>query len=68
MQLLCLLAAVALDRFLATFRRFRGWIPWMERAAGGQLVLLGLLLVTGSFTVLSGWLIQFTPEFILRRI
>ena len=63
-----LLAAVALDRFLATFRRFRGWIPWMERAAGGLLALLGLLLVTGSFTVLSGWLIQFTPEFILRRI
>ena len=27
-----LLAALALDRFLATFRRFRGWIPWMERA------------------------------------
>ena len=63
-----LIAALALDRFLATFRRFRGWIPWMERAAGGLLVLLGLLLVTGSFTVLSGWLIQFTPEFILRRI
>lgn len=63
-----LLAAVALDRFLATFRRFRCWIPWMERAAGGLLAILGLLLVTGSFTVLSGWLIQFTPEFILRRI
>lgn len=63
-----LLAALALDRFLATFRRFRSWIPWMERTAGGLLVAFGLLLVTGSFTLLSGWLTRFTPGFILGRI
>ena len=63
-----LLAALALDRFLDTFRRFRIWIPWMERAAGGLLVVFGLLLVTGSFTLLSGWLARFTPGFILERI
>ena len=63
-----LLAAVALDRFLSTFRRFRRWIPWIERASGGLLVALGLLLITGSFTVLTSWLIQFTPDFILERI
>lgn len=63
-----LLAALALDRFLTTFRRFRSWIPWMERAAGGLLVGFGILLVTGSFTLLSGWLTRFTPGFILERI
>jgi cytochrome c-type biogenesis protein len=63
-----LLAALALDRFLATFKRFRAWIPWMERAAGALLVLLGLLLVTGSFTLLTGWLTRFTPDWILNRI
>ena len=63
-----LLAALALDRFLATFRRFRSWIPWMERGAGVLLIALGLLLVTGSFTALSGWLTRFTPGFILERI
>jgi len=63
-----LLAALALDRFLATFRRFRSWIPWVERTAGGLLVAFGLLLVTGSFTLLSGWLTRFTPGFILGRI
>ena len=63
-----LIVALALDRFLATFRRYRAWIPWMERAAGGLLVALGLLLVTGSFTVLTGWLTRFTPGFLLDRI
>jgi cytochrome c-type biogenesis protein len=63
-----LLAALALDRFLITFRRFRSWIPWMERASGALLVVLGLLLLTGSFTVLSNWLVRFTPDFIYERI
>ena len=63
-----LLAALALDRFLGTFRRFSGWIPWMERASGALLIALGLLLVTGSFTILTGWLQRFTPGFIYERI
>jgi cytochrome c-type biogenesis protein len=63
-----LLAALALDRFLTTFRRFRGWIPWMERASGILLIVLGLLLVTGSFTLMSNWLVKFTPDFIYERI
>jgi cytochrome c-type biogenesis protein len=63
-----LLAALALNHFLATFRRFRSWIPWMERAAGLLLVLLGVMLLTGSFTLLTTWLNQFTPQFILDRI
>ena len=42
----------------------RGW----RRGAGVLLIALGLLLVTGSFTALSGWLTRFTPGFILERI
>jgi cytochrome c-type biogenesis protein len=63
-----LLAALALDRFLTTFKRFRAWIPWMERASGALLVLLGLLLLTGSFTLMSNWLARLTPSFLLERI
>jgi cytochrome c-type biogenesis protein len=63
-----LLAALALDRFLATFKRFRAWIPWMERAAGALLVLLGLMLVTGNFALLTSWLAGWTPEFLRSRI
>jgi len=63
-----LLTALALDRFLTTFRRFRAWIPWMERASGALLVVLGFLLLTGSFTVLTSWLTRLTPPFLLERI
>ncbi len=40
----------------------------VEKASGVLLVFLGLLLMTGTFTILSGWLTRFTPEFILERI
>jgi hypothetical protein len=33
-----------------------------------MLVVIGLLLVSGSFTVLSGWLTRLTPAFILDRL
>lgn len=63
-----LLAALALDWFLQVFKRFRRWMPLVERASGVLLVFLGLLLLTGKFTVLSAWLTRFTPDWILDRI
>ena len=63
-----LLASLALDRFLLTFQRFRRWIPVVERASGVLLIVLGILLLTGQFTVLAGWLNRYTPAFILERI
>lgn len=63
-----LLASLALDRFLQTFKRYRHWIPVVEKASGVLLVLLGILLMTGKFTVLSTYLTRFTPAFILERI
>ncbi len=63
-----LVAALALDWFLKAFRRFRTWIPVVEKASGALLVFLGLLLLTGTFTILSAWLTRFTPAFILERI
>jgi cytochrome c-type biogenesis protein len=63
-----LLAALALDRFLQAFQRFRRWMPLVERASGALLVVLGLLLLTGRLTVLSGWLTRLTPAWIFERI
>jgi cytochrome c-type biogenesis protein len=63
-----LLSALALDRFLQAFKGFRRWMPVVEKASGLLLVFLGLLLLTGRLTVLSGWLTQFTPDWILNRI
>lgn len=63
-----LAAAFAVDAFLAWFQRFRRYLVWVERAAGVLLVLLGLLLLTGYFTILSGWLQGLTPEFLKSRL
>lgn len=63
-----LIAALALDWFLQAFKRFRRFMPVVEKASGGLLVFLGVLLLTGSFTILSSWLASFTPSFILDRI
>jgi cytochrome c-type biogenesis protein len=63
-----LVAALALDWFLQAFKRFRRFMPLVEKASGGLLVFLGVLLLTGSFTILSSWLARFTPTFVLDRI
>jgi cytochrome c-type biogenesis protein len=63
-----LLSALALDRFLQAFKRFRGFMGVVEKASGALLVVLGVLLLTGTFTILSNYLIQFTPDFLLERI
>jgi cytochrome c-type biogenesis protein len=60
-----LVSAAALDRFLTTFQRFRRFLPVVERASGAVLIVLGLLLVSGSFTVLTAYLYRFTPDFLL---
>ena len=57
-----LLAAVALESFLAWFQRFRRFLPWVMRVSGVLLVLVGILLVSGEFTRLAGWLQSLTPE------
>ena len=63
-----LLAAVALESFLGWFQRFRRFLPWVMRVTGVMLVGVGLLLVTGEFTRLAGWLQGLTPEFLRERL
>jgi cytochrome c-type biogenesis protein len=63
-----LLSALALDAFLRVFARFRRFLPAVQIASGVLLILLGILLLTGTFSTLSSYLTRFTPEFILDRI
>ena len=63
-----LIAAVALDRFLVWFQKFRPYLVWVERIAGVLLILLGILLVTDRFTLLASWLQGLTPEFLKSRL
>ncbi|MEE9578621.1 MAG: cytochrome c biogenesis protein CcdA [Gemmatimonadota bacterium] len=63
-----LLSAVAFTWCLATFKRLRRHIVWVERASGALLVLVGLLLLSGQFTMLASWAADLTPDWILDRI
>jgi cytochrome c-type biogenesis protein len=63
-----LIAAVALESFLAWFQRFRPFLPWVMRASGAMLVIVGVLLVTGEFTRLAGWLQGLTPDFLREKL
>lgn len=63
-----LIAAAATGSFLRASQRMRGAIPVIEKASGAVLLVVGLLLVSGSFTVLSTWLTRFTPDWILNSL
>ena len=63
-----LLAALAIDRFLTAFARFRGAMVWMSRAGGVLLIVIGLLLVTNYFSWLAGYLQALTPAALRSRI
>lgn len=63
-----LVAAYAFEAFLAWFKSFRKYIRYVERVAGVLLVAFGVLLMTGMFTILSGWLQGLTPEFLKSRL
>lgn len=63
-----LLAAVMIDRFMTLFQRYRGGLVWMSRISGALLIAVGILMITGSMTVMSSWLQAWTPDFLLERL
>jgi cytochrome c-type biogenesis protein len=63
-----LLSSLALGGFLRFFKRYRPFIPTVERAAGVLLVLVGLLVLTNYYLVLNAWAISITPEWLLKRL
>ena len=63
-----LLAALMIDRFMELFQRYRGALMWISRVSGVLLIVVGVLMITGSMTVLSAWLQRWTPEFLRSRL
>ena len=63
-----LVAAWAVESFFDWFQRFRRYLPWVQRVAGVLLVIVGILLITGEFTRLAGYLNSVTPEFLRKRL
>jgi cytochrome c-type biogenesis protein len=63
-----LVAALAVERFITFFQRFRAHMVWVSRAAGVLLIAVGLLMVTNYMTILSSAMQGLTPDFLLRRL
>jgi cytochrome c-type biogenesis protein len=61
-----LLAALLMERFLGNMKRVGPWLPWVSRVSGGLLLVLGILMVTGSFTQLTAILARWTPAFLME--
>jgi cytochrome c-type biogenesis protein len=61
-------AAFALDRFVDWFKGFRRHLGTVKVVSGLLLLFIGILMVTGKFTQLAGWLADLTPGFLRERI
>jgi cytochrome c-type biogenesis protein len=61
-------ASLAIERFLETFTRLRSRLVWISRFSGALLILVGVLLVAGWFTMLAAWLQKLTPAGLVERL
>jgi cytochrome c-type biogenesis protein len=63
-----LLAALMIDRFMATLQRYRSALAWTSRISGALLIAVGILMITGGMTLMNNWLQAWTPEFLRSRL
>lgn len=63
-----LMSALAIERFLGAFQKFRKHMGTVNRISGGLLIIVGVLMLTNWFTVLAGYLDSFTPDFLRDRL
>jgi cytochrome c-type biogenesis protein len=63
-----LLSSLALGAFLKFFRRYRPFIPIVERGAGVLLIIVGVLVFTNYYLVLNAWAVSMTPDWLLKRL
>jgi cytochrome c-type biogenesis protein len=62
------LAAIAVERFIAIFQRHRAKLIWIDRIAGALLIVVGVLMLTNYMTMLTGYLQGLTPSALRRRL
>jgi cytochrome c-type biogenesis protein len=62
------LSALALNRFLDVFDRFKRLLPAVSVVGGLFLVLVGTLLLTNYFTILSAYALRLTPQWLWQRL
>ena len=62
------LAAVAIERFVAVFQRMRSGMVWVSRISGALLVIVAVLMLTDYLTVITGVLQGWTPAALKSRL
>lgn len=63
-----ILAAVAIERFIAVFQRMRSGMVWVSRISGALLVVVAILMLTDYLTVITGVLQGWTPAALKSRL
>ena len=63
-----LLAAVAVERFLATVTRFRPYLARVSQVSGVLLILVGTLMMFDMFTIMGTYLQSMTPAALRSRL
>lgn len=63
-----LLSSLALSSFFQLFGKLKRHLRTFEVAAGILLVVMGILLFTGYFTLLNAYAIRLTPQWLWKRI
>jgi hypothetical protein len=47
---------MVVDTFIIVCKKFRRWLPWVNRTSAALLIGVGIMLVTGLLTLLTGTL------------
>ncbi|MBI3781749.1 MAG: cytochrome c biogenesis protein CcdA [candidate division NC10 bacterium] len=61
-------SALAFSRFLTLFDRYKRFLPAVSVISGLFLILIGGLLMSNYFSVLSGYALKFTPQWLFDRL
>ena len=51
-----ILSTIAIEKFIEVFKRFRKWLLWVNRTSAALLIGVGIILMTGMLTLLTGTL------------
>jgi cytochrome c-type biogenesis protein len=62
------LSAVAVNSFFQFSKYFRRYIQPVHVVGGILLAIVGILLITDYMTLLNGYALRFTPEWLLKRL
>jgi len=63
-----LVTAWAVESFFEWFKSFRRYLPFVQKASGALLIVVGVLLVSGQFTRMAAWLQLLTPDFLRNML